>query len=428
VRSKGERSSRTPSATGEVDVRQVTLGRAWDVLDSLRQNIAAGCPIVDEIVLAGDARRFEPLVSQPCLVLRSADRAAAIEQLNRITGATKLVERTAGGGVIRYRDLAIDVQIAEADDFGSTLFRATGSAAHVAAVLGRHRLFPARSEEEFYSQAGLAFIAPELRNASGEVEAAENGTLPVLVSCDDVRGDLHMHTTYSDGGDSLADMVMTCHGLGYEYIAITDHSQGAAASRTMSASDIARQREEIERLRERAPGMTILHGAEVDILPDGSLDFSDEVLEQFDIVLASLHESAGHDGARLTERCLAAIRHPLVNVLTHPMNRLVGRRDGYDLDYEAVYAAAVETGTALEIDGAPSHLDLDGEHARAAAAAGVIFTTDSDCHRAPLLERQMRFAIGTARRGWVVASQVLNTRPVEAIRAFIRAKRSRSTS
>ena len=248
------------------------------------------------------------------------------------------------------------------------------------------------------------------------------------MSGDDVRGDLHMHTNYSDGADSLVDMVMTCRGLGYEYIAITDHSEGAAASRTMSQDDIARQREEIDRLRERVPGMTVLHGTEVDILPDGSLDFRDEVLEQFDIVLASLHESAGHDGVRLTERCVAAIRHPLVNVLTHPMNRLVGRRGAYDLDYEAVYAAAVETGTALEVDGAPSHLDLDGEHARAAAAAGVIVTTDSDCHRAPLLERQMRFAIGTARRGWVGPNQVLNTRPVEAIREFVRAKRSRSTS
>ena len=306
------------------------------------------------------------------------------------------------------------------------LFRATGSKEHVAAVLERHRLSDARSEEEIYSQAGLAFIAPELRNASGEIDAAANGTLPTLVSDDHVRGDLHMHTTYSDGGDSLAEMVMACHALGYEYVAITDHSERAAASRTLSLDQIARQREEIDQLREDAPGMTILHGAEVDILADGTLDFRDVVLEQFDIVLASLHESAGHDGARLTERCLAALRHPLVNVLTHPMNRLVGRRGGYDLDYETVYATAVETGTALEVDGAPSHLDLDGEHARVAAAAGVTFTTDSDCHRAPMLDRQMRFAIGTARRGWVGPEQVLNTRPSEAIRAFVRAKRSRT--
>ena len=407
-------------------MRQVTLGRAWDVLESLRTNIIASCPSVDEIVIAGDARRFEPLVTELVLVARAVNPASAIDQLCAITGVTALRQRTTRGVVVTYRDLNVEVQVAHADDFGSMLFRATGSKEHVAAVLERHRLSDARSEEEIYSQAGLAFIAPELRNASGEIDAAANGTLPTLVSDDHVRGDLHMHTTYSDGGDSLAEMVMACHALGYEYVAITDHSERAAASRTLSLDQIARQREEIDQLREDAPGMTILHGAEVDILADGTLDFRDVVLEQFDIVLASLHESAGHDGARLTERCLAALRHPLVNVLTHPMNRLVGRRGGYDLDYETVYAAAVETGTALEVDGAPSHLDLDGEHARLAAAAGVTFTTDSDCHRAPMLDRQMRFAIGTARRGWVGPEQVLNTRPIEAIRAFVRAKRSRT--
>jgi DNA polymerase (family 10) len=232
-----------------------------------------------------------------------------------------------------------------------------------------------------------------------------------------------MHTTYSDGGDSLREMVMTCHALGYEYIAITDHSEGAAASRTLTRDQIARQRDEIDRLRESVAGMAILHGIEVDILPNGTLDFSDAVLEQFDIVLASLHESAGQDGRRLTERTIQALRHPLVNVLTHPMNQLVGRRAGYDLDYDSVYAAAVETGTALEVDGAPGHLDLDGEHARAAAAAGVTLTIDSDCHRASALDRHMRLGIGTARRGWVQASSVLNTRSVESVRAFVHAKR-----
>ena len=150
--------------------------------------------------------------------------------------------------------------------------------------------------------------------------------------------------------------------------------------------------------------MTILHGIEVDILPDGRLDFEDAMLERFDIVLASLHNRAGQDADRLTRRCLAAIRHPLVNVLCHPANRLVGHCDGYDLDFDALYAAAVETGTALEVDGAPSHMDPDGEpRARAAAVAGVTIAIDSDCHRAPALDRQMRFGVGTARRGWVEA-------------------------
>jgi len=167
-----------------------------------------------------------------------------------------------------------------------------------------------------------------------------------------------------------------------------------------------------------------LRGVEVDILPNGHLDFPDDVLAGFDIVLASMHESARQDGRTLTRRCIAAIRHPLVTIISHPANRLVGRRPGYPLDFEAIYAAAVETGTALEIDGAPSHLDLDGEHARAAAAAGVTVSIDSDCHRARSLDRQMRFGIGTARRGWVEPRHVLNARPLPELLAFIRAKRA----
>ena len=147
------------------------------------------------------------------------------------------------------------------------------------------------------------------------------------------------------------------------------------------------------------------------------------MLERLDIVLASLHDAAGQDGATLTRRCIQAMQHPLVNVITHPANRLVGRREGYPLDYAAIYAAAVETGTALEIDGAPSHLDLDGEHARAAVAAGVTVTIDSDCHRARALHRQMRLGVGTARRGWVEPRHVLNARPLADVRAFIAAKR-----
>jgi DNA polymerase (family 10) len=159
-------------------------------------------------------------------------------------------------------------------------------------------------------------------------------------------------------------------------------------------------------------------------MPDGRLDFSDAALEPLDIVLASLHDSAGHDPAALTRRCIQAIRHPLVTIVTHPANRIVGRRAGYALDFEAVYAAAAETGTALEVDGAPSHMDLDGEHARAAVAAGVTLAIDSDCHRARLLDRQMQIGIGTARRGWVEARHVLNARPLGEVRAFIAAKRA----
>jgi DNA polymerase (family 10) len=206
-------------------------------------------------------------------------------------------------------------------------------------------------------------------------------------------------------------------------MAITDHSSGASASRTLERDEISEQREVIDQLRDRFPGMTILHGIEVDILSDGRLDYDDETLARFDIVLASLHEHERQDGRQLTRRSLAAIRHPLVNILCHPANQLVGQFEGYDLDFEALYDAAVESGTALEVDGAPSHMDLDSRRAREAAAAGVTLSIDSDCHRVEALGRQMSFGIGTARRAWVESEQVLNTRPLSAVREFIAAKR-----
>jgi DNA polymerase (family 10) len=178
-------------------------------------------------------------------------------------------------------------------------------------------------------------------------------------------------------------------------------------------------------VRARVSGIDVLHGVEVDILHDGALDFPDHILEGFDIVLASLHDDGGHDAARLAERYLAAIRHPLVNIITHPANRSPGVRAGYDLDFDRLFDAAVETGTAMEVDGGPGHLDMDGVLARRAAARGVTIVIDSDCHRADALERQMEFGVGTARRGWIEPRHVLNTRTAADIRAFVADKRSR---
>jgi DNA polymerase (family X) len=327
--------------------------------------------------------------------------------------------------ILLFEGQELDVRICRADEYGTLLFTTTGPAAHVAEMLGRSGDQLARSEDEIYVRAGLAFLPPETRDSADAIARAASRALPRLVERADIRGDLHMHSDYSDGRDSLREMVLAAHALGYEYVAITDHSEHAAASRTIRVDQIARQRDEIYHLRNDVPGMTILHGLEVDILHDGSLDCPDAVLETLDIVLASLHESAGHDRKRLTRRCLAAINHPLVAVITHPANQLVGRRAGYDLDYAAIYTAAAETGTALEVDGAPSHLDLSGERAREAAQAGAMLAIDSDCHRWPALDRQMRMGVGTARRGWVEPRHVLNTGSLADVRAFVARKRAR---
>jgi DNA polymerase (family X) len=403
------------------------IGRAYDLADNFVRLIGGALPDLAPLVPAGDLRRCEPLVESLIAVGSAIDPPSAIEAICGLPMLQPVRHRTTRRALVTYQRTEVDVRIAAPDEFGTALFWSTGSRTHASAMRARHgNVRLCAREEDVYSQAGLAWIPPEMRHGTGEIEAAAAGTLPALVAREHIRGDLHMHTTYSDGGDTLAAMIQACAALGYEYIAITDHSERAGASRTVSLAALDRQRAEIERLRGRFPQMAILHGVEVDIMPDGRLDFPDAVLETLDIVLASLHDGAGHDSDRLTRRCLAAIEHPLVNVITHPANRLVGRSVGYALDFEAIYAAAAESGTALEIDGAPSHLDLDGEHARDAVAAGVTVTIDSDCHRARLLDKQMHLGIGTARRGWVEPRHVLNARPLDEVRAFIARKRQRS--
>jgi DNA polymerase (family X) len=406
---------------------RVTLGRAWAVVSGLADDLASRCPEITRVTPAGDMRRVEPIVETIALVALADDPDAAMASLNRLDTVAGIERQGERSLLLEYRQTEIEVRVATPRDHGTALFESTGSPGHVDAVNKRRRdSRPCASEADVYASADLPFMSPELRQGAGEIEAAIAGALPALVERAHIRGDLHMHSTFSDGQDPMETMVARCASLGYEYIAITDHSENCSASHSLRANQISRQRREIERLRDRYSKLTIFHGVEVDILPNGRLDFSDRQLEGFDIVLASLHEGAGLSPARLTELSLGAIRHPLVNVLTHPSNQVVGARRGYEMDYDAVYAAAAECGTALEIDGAPSHLDLDANRARAAAAAGATLVIDSDCHRALALERQMAFGVATARKGWVEPRHVLNTRTASEIRDFVAKKRSAS--
>jgi DNA polymerase (family X) len=415
---------RRAAAALATERRPLTLGRATELIESMAVHISTGCPGIEDLVGAGDVRRIEPLVTGISLVGRAADPLAAVHALAALPGLDDVLHRGARRAILLVQHVEVDVRIATAEDYGTTLFRATGTPAHVAAIERRRpALRLASREEEVYTHAGLPWIPPELREGGDEIEAAASGRLSSLVDVDAIRGDLHMHSTYSDGHDTIETMVAQCRALGYEYLAIADHSERAVAARTVALDQLERQRDEIARLRERYPDIAILHGIEVDVMPDGRLDFPDAVLETLDIVLASMHDSAHQDARRLTARCIQAIRHPLVTILTHPANRIVGHRGDYPLDYDAVYGAAAESGTALEIDGSPVHMDLDGARARAAARAGVTLVVNSDAHRARLLGRQMRFGVGTARRGRIAPGQVLNTRPLADIRRFIRAKR-----
>jgi DNA polymerase (family 10) len=402
----------------------IPLGRGADLLESLASNLRAHVPGLDAIEPAGGLRRYEPLLDSLAVVARATDPPAAIAAIARMRTMAAVLHRTGRRLIVEYQGTEVDIRVAAPEEYGTVLFASTGPATHVAAVLRRSGPRLSASEDAVYTQAGLHWLPPERRDQPDALELAHRGEAGRLVTRRDIRGDLHMHSSYSDGRDALQDMVAAGAALGYEYIAITDHSEHAAASRTLDADQLARQADEIARLRERFPRLAILHGIEADILPDGRIDCPDDVLARLDIVVASLHERCGHDGARLTARCIRAIRHPLVSVITHPTNQLVGRRPPYDMDYDAIYAAAAETGTILEIDGAPTHLDLDSRRAADAVAAGVTVSIDSDCHRARALARQMDFGVGTARRGGIRPDQVINTRPLSEVRAFIQRKRT----
>jgi len=364
----------------------------------------------------------------------------AFAALSSVTGT---VARSAASITVATDRGPVTLHVVTPEQRGAALVWLTGSRAHCEQLAMRAGRFGLRfdngqltrpgrgvldvpSEPILYRHLGLPFIAPELRDSADAIGAAERGELPALITDAQVRGDLHVHTTWSDGRDSLEAMVRAAHQLGYDYVAITDHSERSLASRNLSVADIQQQRHEVEMLRHRMTDMTILHGVEVDIMKDGSLDFDDEVLAGFDIVLASLHDHGGQDPAELTSRYLTAIAHPMVNVITHPANRTPVLSPGYDVDFDRLFAAAAESGTAMEVDGAPGHLDMDGALARRAAAAGVTIVVDSDCHRADALARQMRFGVGTARRGWLEPRHVLNTRGIDDIRAFVAAKRARA--
>jgi DNA polymerase (family 10) len=419
----------------------ISLGRAYALATFIAQELRRiGAPI-EQLTPLGGLRRYAPSVEHVSLlaVARPNAHDEVVNALASLGGRPTVLNRSRARIALVTERGPVEVHLATSDSAGSALAWYTGSPGHISLLQARSRAYgivfdngrlrragqrmTCPTEEEFYDYLGLAYVPPELREGTDELDLAERDALPALVTPRHIKGDLHTHTSWSDGRDSVEQMVRAAHALGYEYLAITDHSERSAALRTLGPEDIARQRADIDAAREHAPGLDILHGVEVEIMPDGRLDFADEVLAQFDIVLASLHDGAGHDGPRLLDRYLRAVDHPLVNVITHPANRTPGGHPGYDLDFDRLFEAAARSGTAVEVDGSPNHLDLDGALARRATACGAMLTIDSDAHRHDALGRQLQFGVGTARRGWVQPEQVLNTRGAPAVRAFVAAKR-----
>jgi DNA polymerase (family 10) len=422
-------------------IPRIPLGRAVAIAEPLLDRLRS-TPGVAWAAPAGSLRRGQDTVGDIELVAASSDPAAAISSTLDDSDIGRCLHRGKRRLYVRTDRVQVGIRLPDPAVAAAELLFLTGSHRHVQGITAlaaqKHLrltlaglltpagdLLPSGTEDDIYGALGLPCIPPEIRNGDDELAAAHAGALPDLVARPNIRGDLHMHTVWSDGRDSIEAMVRACATLGYEYMAITDHSQGSAAARNLTADGVKKQAEEIAALRERYPSIQILHGCEVDILESGRLDFPDQILEHFDIVLASLHERAGHSPEQLMQRYLSAMGHPMVTMITHPTNRLLPNRPGYELDYDRLFEAAAETRTVVEVDGSPSHLDLDGVLARRAIAAGATLAVDSDCHRADLLQRQMHLGIVTARRGWVEPRHVLNTRPLGEVRALIQSKRAR---
>ncbi|HMF92746.1 MAG TPA: PHP domain-containing protein, partial [Vicinamibacterales bacterium] len=329
-------------------VPRVPLGRATTLAAPMLETLRA-VPGVVWAEATGSLRRGQDFVGDIELIGPAADPAPVIDAALQSPQISQVLHRSARRATVLVARSQVSVRVPAPAIAGTVQLSLTGSPVHYAALraLARARGWtltaagltgpdgasqPMSTEAHVYRALGLPFIPPEIRHGEDEVEAALHGSLPRLIAASDIRGDLHMHSTWSDGRDAIEAMVEACRALGYEYMAITDHSEHSAAVRNLTADGVQRQADEIAALREKHADIAILHGCEVDILPDGRLDFPDHILARFDIVLASLHERAGHAPEQLMTRYIAAMKHPLVSILTHPTNRLVPGRRGYDLD------------------------------------------------------------------------------------------------
>jgi DNA polymerase (family X) len=396
---------------------------AEQLTDALRDH-----PASIRVEIAGSARRMAETCKDLDLVATATDPAALAAAFSELPLLDE-VHSTGVAGVkaTTNQGMSVDLRIVPPENFGNLLQHFTGSGKHNEALRteavrrGFHvseygviedateTTHACATEEEVYGLLGMQYIEPELRENRGELEAARAGTLPELIRIDDIRGELHSHTTASDGRNSIEQMVHAAIERGYEYLAVTDHSATHGFGNDVQADALLRQTEHIRELNDSLDGFTVLAGTEVNVLPNGTLDYADEVLEQLDWVVASLHSSFRMKKKQISDRMIHAMEHPLVDAIGHPTGRLIERREPYDLDIERVVEAAIRTGTFLEINANPDRRDLNESNARLAAEAGAMLVIDSDAHGVETLAN-IRYGVATARRGWVRAEQVANTR------------------
>ncbi len=415
--------------------RRIKLAVAAEYADAL-VNWMQRIPGVDRVVVAGSFRRMRETVGDLDVLATGADGRAIVERFLAYPEVEQTMARGSTRASVRLRGgLQVDLRVVPAESFGAALLYFTGSKAHNIALrrLGQERglkineygvfkgarRIAGSTEESVYAAVSLPFISPELREDRGEIEAARSGRLPELVELRDLRGDLHVHTDATDGRNSLEEMVEAAGALGFEYVAITEHSRRQTMSHGLDPPRLARQGAAIEALNRRLRGIRVLRGIEVDILDDGTLDLPDDALAPLDIVVAAVHSRFDLSRARQTRRILNALDHPRVSVLAHPSGRLIGEREPYDVDVLQVLRKAKATGVHLELNAHPERLDLTDTWCRMCRDEGVRVAIDSDAHRTQEYAN-LRFGIGQARRGWLGRSDVLNTRPLSELLPLLR--------
>jgi DNA polymerase (family X) len=412
---------------------RILLSRAENIAEqivgALRSHAGA-----DRVEVAGSLRRRADSVKDLDIIATAKDPvalSAALAELPLVESVLSAGE--AGARVMTHAGMKVDLKVVEPDQFGNVLQHFTGSKAHNVALReavvrrGLHvseygilddetgETLRCATEEEVYERLGLAWIPPELREGRGELEAARVGGdgsqgLPELIAEDDIRGDLHCHTTLSDGRQTLEQMADGAIARGLEYLAVTDHSASHGFGNHVTPEALEARIEEVHALNAKLDGLELLAGSEVNILTDGSVDYEDELLARLDWVIASIHTSFSMDEAAMTERMIAAVEHPLVDAIGHPTGRKIETRAPYAIDMEKVIAAAARTGTMIEINSAPDRRDMNELTARAAAAAGVRVLVNTDAHSVRNFGL-LPYGIATARRAWLTAEQVANTRP-----------------
>ncbi len=421
--------------------RRLLLGIALPAAEEIAAQLRSH-PAVVRAEPAGSIRRMRETIGDIDILAGSNHASEAIDAFCKLpavrevlaAGPTKATVLVAG-------DLQMDLRVVAPDEFGAALQYFTGSKEHNIALreialrrglkLSEYGIFEVSSggrlasatEEDVYRVLGLPLIPPELRENRGEIEAALAGNLPTLVQASDLQGDLHVHTKWSDGTDTLEAMAEAARARGYHYVVITDHSPGLGIARGLTPERVVEQQAEIQRLNSRMRPFRILHGAEVSIRRDGTLEYTDAVLSMFDFVVVSVHGAFDQPREEMTARVLRAIRHPSVDVLGHPLGRKLAEREEIALDLDAVSREARLRNVALEIDSQPERLDLTDTWARRAKEAGVLIAIDSDAHAADQLGL-LRYGIATARRGWVESRHVLNALPLKALQARQRAHRA----